>query len=578
MTTNEEEIKKSARLRKIMQVMRKYHFVSNFYHQTNPQAICQALQELGPTFIKLGQRLSTRPDLVSPAYIKELRHLQDQVKADSFATVEQTFEEETGKKINEEFASFAEKPFASASIGQVHHATLKDGTPVVVKVQHPEVGKLVNTDLALLRKAVVLFKYVPQDIAVVDLDKVIDELSTSLLSEVNTLEEAKNGEEFYTLNNGDGPILVPKVYMKYCAPKILVNEAMEGKSIRYRFKQSNDNDQETTTVNHEIATTLVNNFLKQVFVDHYFHADPHPGNILIHELRPDESAKQYATTKHHEKTIYNTTISYDQQEALPNYRIIYLDFGMMGRLSPAMANSIANIVITINTKDTRKIGKAVLNVCNRTGEVDENAFYKELGAFIQPYFSTGLGNIDFVKMLYQIVQLCKKNHLQMRGEVTMLIKAFGTLESSVAKLDPEISMLEVAQSFGRRYLKRNFNWRSAVDNNLINFFLASKAMGKMPERINELIDTFVSGDAKVDLQYKNEQRVLKQIERLMNRFMIAIILAAVILGSSLLVQGTPADSHIYRLGVSGYIIAIIIIILLVVTEVIHRWRNWRRKR
>ena len=554
MTTNEEEIKKSARLRKIMQVMRKYHFVSNFYHQTNPQAICQALQELGPTFIKLGQILSTRPDLVSPAYIKELRHLQDQVKADSFATVEQTFEEETGKKINDEFASFVEKPFASASIGQVHHATLKDGTPVVVKVQHPEVGKLVNTDLALLRKAVVLFKYVPQDIAVVDLDKVIDELSTSLLSEVNTLE----------------------VYMKYCAPKILVNEAMEGKSIRYRFKQPAD--QEVTTVNHEIATTLVNNFLKQVFVDHYFHADPHPGNILIHELRPDGSAKQYVTTKHHEKTIYNTTISYDQQEALPNYRIIYLDFGMMGRLSPAMANSIANIVITINTKDTRKIGKAVLNVCNRTGEVDENAFYKELGAFIQPYFSTGLGNIDFVKMLYQIVQLCKKNHLQMRGEVTMLIKAFGTLESSVAKLDPEISMLEVAQSFGRRYLKRNFNWRSALDNNLVNFFLASKAMGKMPERINELIDTFVSGDAKVDLQYKNEQRVLKQIERLMNRFMIAIILAAVILGSSLLVQGTPADSHIYRLGVSGYIIAIIIIILLVVTEIIHRWRNWRRKR
>ena len=343
---------------------------------------------------------------------------------------------------------------------------------------------------------------------------------------------------------------------------------MEGKSIRYRFKQPNDNDQEATTVNHEIATTLVNNFLKQVFVDHYFHADPHPGNILIHELRPDESAKQYATTKHHEKTIYNTTISYDQQEALPNYRIIYLDFGMMGRLSPAMANSIANIVITINTKDTRKIGKAVLNVCNRTGEVDENAFYKELGAFMQPYFSTGLGNIDFVKMLYQIVQLCKKNHLQMRGEVTMLIKAFGTLESSVAKLDPEISMLEVAQSFGRRYLKRNFNWRSALDNNLVNFFLASKAMGKMPERINELIDTLSSLNVRMHL---GSTEGIKS-------FMIAIILAAVILGSSLLVQGTPADSHIYRLGVSGYIIAIIIIILLVVTEIIHRWRNWRRKR
>src|SRR5699024_1271290 len=182
----------------------------------------------------------------------------------------------------------------------------------------------------------------------------------------------------------------------------------------------------------------------------------------IHELRPDESAKQYATTKHHEKTIYNTTISYDQQEALPNHRIIYLDFGMMGRLSPAMANSIANIVITINTKDTRKIGKAVLNVCNRTGEVDENAFYKELGAFMQPYFSTGLGNIDFVKMLYQIVQLCKKNHLQMRGEVTMLIKAFVTIESSVANLHTEISMIVDSYSFDRCYFKHIFIRRSVL--------------------------------------------------------------------------------------------------------------------
>lgn len=577
MTSNEEDIKKSTRLHKIMQVMRKYHFVSNFYHQTNPQEICQALQELGPTFIKLGQILSTRPDLVSPSYIKELRRLQDQVKADDYATVEHTFKEETGKSINDVFASFEKKPFASASIGQVHHATLKDGTAVVVKVQHPEVGALVNTDLTLLRKAVVLFKYVPQDIAVVDLNKVIDELSASLLSEVNTLDEARNGEEFFKLNNGDGPIRVPKVYLKYCAPKVLVNEAMPGKSIRYLFNKDN-NDPKIIKTNHEIAITLVNNFLKQVFVDHFFHADPHPGNILISELPLNNDSEDFTTVRHLEKTINKTTLTYEKQQKLPNYRVVYLDFGMMGHLTPAMANSIANIVITINTKNTRKIGKAVLDVCNRTGEVDENAFYKELGVFIQPYFSTGLGDIDFVKMLYQIVQLCKKNHLQMRGEVTMLMKAFGTLESSVARLDPEISMLEVAQSFGRRYLKRNFNWRSALDNNLINLFFAGQATSKMPAKINELIDTFVSGDAKVDLQYKNEQRVLKQIERLMNRFMIAIILAAVILGSSLLVEGTSPHSHIYRLGVSGYIISIIIIILLVLTEAIHRWRTWRKKR
>lgn len=574
MANQDEIIKKSTRIKEIMRVMRKYHFISNFYHQTDPQAICQALQELGPTFIKLGQLLSTRPDLVSPSYIQALRHLQDQVKTDSYETVTKTFYEETGKEIEEVFASFDRQPFASASIGQVYHARLRDQTPVVVKIQHPAVSQLVNTDLALLRQAVSLLKYVPQDFVVVDLNKVIDELGSSLLSEVNTMTEAKNGVEFYQLNNGDGPIRVPQVYLEYCAPKVLVNEAMVGKSIRCRF-DTNGQSSAFVQENHGIAVTLVHNFLKQVFIDHYFHADPHPGNILFHQLGPEEGG--FTTVKHHQRQIHHTTLTYDQQKALPNYRLIYLDFGMMGRLTPAMADSIAKIVMMVNTKDSRKIGRAILNVCNRTGLVDENAFFKQLGAFLQPYFSMGLGQIDFVQMLYQIIQLCQQNNLQMRSEVTMLIKAFGTLESSVAKLDPKISMMEVAQSFGRQYLRQHFDWRSTIDQGMLNLLLAGQATSKLPEKMNDLVDTLVSGDAKIDLQYKDQNRVLKQIERLMNRFMVAIILAAIILGSSLLVEGAPPDSHVYRLGVGGYLISIVIIVLLVVTEVWHRWRHRKRR-
>lgn len=575
---NNDELKKSTRLREIVQVIRKYHFVSNFYHQTNPENIRQTLQELGPTFIKLGQIMSTRPDLVSPAYIKELRRLQDQVKADNFITVQQTFTKETGKKIADVFDDFDPQPFASASIGQVHHAKLKDGTPVVVKIQHPEVETLVSTDLALLRKAVSLLKYVPKDITVVDLKKVIDELGSSLLSEVNTLDEAHNGQEFYQLNNGDGPIMVPQVYIKHCAPKVLVNEAMPGKSIRHLFEGPvvTSPDDPVAKKRRQVALTLVNNFLKQIFVDHFFHADPHPGNILIRELAPGEN-NDLATTKQVEKSLGNMTVGYQRQESLPAYRIIYLDFGMMGRLTPALANNIAQVVIAINTQDVRKIGRAVLNICNRTGEVDETKFFKELGAFIQPYFSAGIGNIDFANVLYQIIQLCQGNHLQIKSEVTLLIKAFGTLEGTIAKLDPSLSMMEVAQDFGRHYLMRNFNWRTAVNNNLMNLLFASQATAKMPEKINELIDTFVSGDAKVDLQYKDQKNVLKQLERLMNRFMIAIILAAVILGSSLLVEGSTSHPHIFRLGVTGYSISLVIIGLLIVSELIHRWRDWRNK-
>ena len=232
------EIKKGQRLREIMQMMRDHHFLSNFYHQKNPEEIYAALQELGPTFIKMGQILSTRPDLISPVYVKTLRQLQDQVKADPFSSVQQTFKEQTGYDIDEVFASFDKQPFASASIGQVHHATLKDGTPVVVKVQHPAVSQLVNTDIALLRRAVKLLKYVPNEMTVVNLDRVLDELSRSLLSEVNTMNEVHNGEEFYRLNNGDDIVTVPKVYTKYCAPQILVNQTMVGKSVRHLFKEN----------------------------------------------------------------------------------------------------------------------------------------------------------------------------------------------------------------------------------------------------------------------------------------------------------------------------------------------------
>ena len=574
------EIKKGQRLREIMQVMRGHHFLSNFYHQKNPEEIYAALQELGPTFIKMGQILSTRPDLISPAYVKTLRQLQDQVKADPFSSVQQTFKEQTGHDIDEVFASFDKQPFASASIGQVHHATLKAGTPVVVKVQHPAVSQLVNTDIALLRRAVKLFKYVPNEMTVVNLDRVLDELSRSLLSEVNTMNEVHNGEEFYRLNNGDDIVTVPKVYTKYCAPQILVNQTMVGKSVRHLFKE-NFKGEETPEVLAQrkyIANVLVKNFMKQVFVDHFFHADPHPGNILIHELDPASQAQPAMKTTHqHQVQVGNTNLSYHQETPLPPYRIVYLDFGMMGTLTPAMADGIANVVLAITTKNVRRISQAVLAICNQTGPLDEPVFTKELGSFIRPYLAMGVGEIDFSTMVYQIVQLCQKNHLQMKPEVTLLIKAFGTLESTVARLDPDISMMEVARPFGLQYLKRKFKWRDSLDDQLIGLVTTAQETAHLPDRINATLETIANGDAQVNFKLKGQDRLIKQIERITNRFLIVIILAAVILGSSVLVEGSSQHPHIFRLGVIGYSISLVVILALVLSELGHRWKNWRNK-
>lgn len=574
------EIKKGQRLREIMQVMRRHHFLSNFYHQKHPEEIYAALQELGPTFIKMGQILSTRPDLISPAYVKTLRQLQDQVKADPFSSVQQTFKEQTGHAIDEVFASFDEQPFASASIGQVHHATLKDGTPVVVKVQHPAVSQLVNTDIALLRRAVKLLKYVPNEMTVVNLDKVLDELSRSLLSEVNTMNEVHNGEEFYRLNNGDDIVTVPKVYTKYCAPQILVNQTMVGKSVRRLFKENFKGPEtpELTAKRKYIANVLVKNFMKQVFVDHFFHADPHPGNILIHNLDPaSQDQPTMKITHQHEVQVGNTDLSYHQETPLPPYRIVYLDFGMMGTLTPTMADGIANVVLAITTKNVRRISQAVLAICNQTGALDEPAFTKELGNFIRPYLAMGVGEIDFSTMVYQIVQLCQKNHLQMKPEVTLLIKAFGTLESTVARLDPDISMMEVARPFGLQYLKRKFKWRDSLDDQLIGLVTTAQETAHLPDRINATLETIANGDAQVNFKLKGQERLVKQIERITNRFLIVIILAAVILGSSIIVEGSSQHPHIFRLGVIGYSIALVVILALVISELSHHWKNWRNK-
>lgn len=569
-----EKISQTHRLKEIMGILRQHSFISNFYHQTRPDEILATFQELGPTFIKLGQLLSTRPDLVSPEYIKALRTLQDKVPADDYETVAQIFENETGQTIDQTFKDFDKVPFASASVGQCHHATLPDGTKVVVKIQHPAVNQLIKVDLALFKKAIRLLKYVPGDLSVVDLDAVMDQLASSLLNEVNTLKEAQNGVKFYDLNNGDGIIEVPKVYMKYCYPKILVNEAMQGKSIKYLVSAPLPDDPqkaaELKQVRKNIAQVLVQNFIKQVFEDRFFHADPHPGNLLFYQV--NEQQTSYKPVRDYTRQFGDTTVHFSTAQALPPYRLVYLDFGMMGTLSAPMADGIAAIIVALTSKDNYRISRAVLNVCNRTGEVDEQKFIREFGTFIRPYLSAQLANIDIAKMLYSITQLCRDNHLQLRPEVTLLFKAFGILEGTVAKLDPSLSMLEVAKPFARDYFKRHFNLKEMVNEHLWTAYNSLEAVGRLPEKVERTLDQVTTGEARVNLHYIGQKKVLTKIDQLLNRLLIVIMLASLILSSSILVVGSR-DRFIYRLGVIGWLFAIIVALVLIVSTIRKRWRN-----
>ncbi|EHS87025.1 2-octaprenylphenol hydroxylase [Limosilactobacillus gastricus PS3] len=561
------------RLLQIISVLKKYSFISNFYRQTNPDQIRQALEELGPTFIKLGQILSTRPDLVSPALINELQQLQDKVKADDYEVIAQIYEEQTGQTIAENFASFEETAFASASIGQCHHATLLDGTPVVVKIQHPDVSTLVQVDLNLFRRAVKMLKYVPNDgKSVVDLPQVFDQLSTSLMNEIDTLHEVKNGERFYDLNNGQGVFVVPQVYPNESSTKVLVDQAMTGDSIKQLFASeehplSTDEQARNTAIGHQ----LVENFIKQVFTDHFFHADPHPGNILYRPVTSSDQPNVSIDTK--TKTFNHLEFEYQKASELPPFRLIYLDFGMMGTLSNELADGIANIIIALVQKDIYKVSQAVLAVCNRTGQVDEQQFNQQFGIFIRPYLNQGLGDIDFGTMVFEITRLCQTNHLQMKPEVTMLMKAFATLEGTVAKLDPTISMMAVARPFAKKYLKEHFNWRESLGDASLAMYSSLESLSKLPNQVNRLMTILASGEQQFNFHYQGQDKVLKSLHKMVNQLATVIVIAAVIMGSSIMVVGSSDHPFIHDFGIWAYVIAIFIVVIMMISWL---WKSWRK--
>ena len=563
------------RLLEIVHVIREHDMLSNFIRQKNPEEIRLGFEELGPTFIKIGQILSTRPDLVSPAYTHEFSKLQANVQIDPYSTVEQTFKEQTGQEIDDVFAEFDKDPFASASIGQTHRALLKDGTTAVVKIQHPKVQELVKTDMSLFEKAVNISKIGPE-IGAVDPEEIFNEIKDALFTEINTEIEIKNGQEFYNLNNNDGVITVPRTYSEVSAQKILVTGYMPGESIKYYMQEPlSKNQQQAKQQKQErkdVAQALVRNFVKQIFVDNFFHADPHPGNILFHRLDPKDVKEQNKVAQFQRKTRGKKT-TLTAEDDLPNYRITYLDFGMMGRLTPNLVDGIIQIVLALNTKDTRTIGKAILSICNRTGKVDQEKFFEELALFLQPYMQMGLGQVDVASLLFDTIGLCRDNNLQAKSEVTLLVKSFASLEGIVAELDPDMEMMDVARPFAKEYLINHFNWKKQLEDSSLDLMQSVHSLPKIPLKLEQLINLFTNGQTKLNISLKGQEALFVNFGKIVDRLVSAIILAALILGSSLLVQGSAQHPAIYKLGVVGYIISFIVIVLMVLDSLWIRFKH-----
>ncbi|MCD5010891.1 ABC1 kinase family protein [Enterococcus durans] len=574
-----------SRLAEIIKIFIKYNVVPNFVQQKNPEQVKTAFEELGPTFIKIGQMLSVRDDLLSTKFTKTFKTLQDSVPSDSYLTVKKTIESELDLLIEDIFEEFTKAPFASASMGQAHHAKLKNGDTVVVKVQHPNIAEEIMLDLQLFERALPLIKYIPET-SVVDLNGVLQEVRRSLTNELDFFKESKNGVLFYEKNDHWQEIRSPKIYEAFCSKKVIVMEAMPGENLNHLMNITADEPPliegyDNQQLKQSIAKLLVENFMKQVFDDGFFHADPHPGNILFHLLTPDElSHSQTTETKKRQKEFHSisvTATSRITKQAAP-YTLNYIDFGMMGQLSLTLRQRLTEAVIALYTKDNYRIEKAVLRLCQQEGSFDESNFHQELATFLEQYTDSPIEEIEIQEVFTQIVVICHQNNLQFDRDITLLLKAFSTLEGVIRVLDPEMSLMEIATPFAQNYFFTHLEIEEMLKKTGLDLLSGLKTAPKLPQQLHHLLEIWTSGQGKVNLEIKKQEDLLSRIENMVNRIVFGVILAALIVGASLLVQAAPDDRFnvISILGICTYAIAALVIIFLAIDSLIQLYKKRKK--
>lgn len=574
-----------SRLAEIIRVFINYNVVPNFVQQKNPEQVKKAFEELGPTFIKIGQMLSVREDLLSSTFTQTFKTLQDSVPSDTFSTVKKTIETELSLSLSDIFDDFSKSPFASASMGQAHRAKLKNGDAVVVKIQHPNIAEEIRLDLQLFERAIPLIKYIPET-SVVDLKGVLQEVKRSLINEMDFLKESQNGEQFYQKNNGWKEIRSPKIYDAFCSKKVIVMEEMSGKNLNHLMNAENKTETFITGIQNkqlkqEVAKLLVENFMKQVFDDGFFHADPHPGNLLFHVLTKEEQTQASRKTETvHEKEFgsFAFRASTSAEDPVAPYTINYIDFGMMGHLSAGLRQKLTQAVLALYTKDAYRIEKAVLRLCQQEGSFDESRFHQELTSFLEQYYDSPIDEINLQEVFTHVVTICHQNNLQFDRDITLLLKAFGTLEGVIRVLDPEVSLMEVASPFAQHYFLTHLDVEDTLKQSGLDLLEGMKAAPKIPQQLHHLLEMWTSGQGKVNLELKKQDKLLSRIESMINRLVFGMILAALIVGSSLLVQAAPVENAevVSLLGIFTYAIAAFVIIFLAIDALIQMYKKRKK--
>jgi ubiquinone biosynthesis protein len=489
------------------------------------------LEDLGPTFIKIGQIMSLRPDLLPPSLVKELSKLQDQAATVDFKLIRGIAEKSMGSRIEDLFSDFNPVPFAAASLCQVHKAVLRnEGISVAVKVRRPGIKKKIEVDLDILEAVADRLHDRSNELKIYDLPNLLKVTRRNLLKELDFNREARN---IKIARSYDSDVYVPKVYMDYCSDRVLVTEFIDG----LKLSEIEDNHIGDP---HDIARLGLNTAIKQILDDGYFHADPHPGNLI-----------------------------YSKDKGL-----CLLDWGMVGRLTERDRYDLIDLIKAIVEKDSGLLMENLLRITVKERDVDDRALERELAENLDLFFSGPIKDLNIGHLLLAIVDMLREYRLKLPPDLVIMIKALVTAEGTARQVYPQLNVISEAEGYvskiaSKRY-KAEILWHG-IKRGLIKLMSLQK---DIPARFFKIADKIERDELGIRFRHENLESLNHTLENISNRIAFSVIIAALIIGSSMIIT-TGIGPFIFgfpALGIIGYLISSLLGLWLIV--IIIRTRKY----
>ncbi|MDH5232130.1 MAG: AarF/UbiB family protein [Gammaproteobacteria bacterium] len=483
-----------------------------------PERVLRVLQELGPTFVKLGQVLSTRIDLFPPDWIEAFERLQDDVASLPYEQIAADIRQALGDEPDNLFAKFEKQAFAAASIAQVHKAVLMDGSEVVLKVRRPHIAEQIEKDLRLLARLAEIAENNIEELKRYNPSEIVRQFNQSLHRELDLQTECHYAERI-AKNLNDEHIVIPKVYWQWTSESLNAQAFIHG--IRGRDLDRLNPPRYDKKI---IALRGANAVLSMIIDDGFFHADPHLGNLLI----------------------------------LPHNKIAFIDFGMVGRLSDERRDEITDLLYALVKKKPRGVMKILL-VWNEQATADETRLLDEIDQFLDRYHGLSLKQLDFASLLRDLVRIIRENELVLPPDLALLFKTFIALEGVGRKLDPEFNIVEVATPFLSRAIQKRYRPDALLRRGASEMVDMANDFAELPREAKELLKALRRGGLQVNIDMTRLDHFGHQIDRAASRLTLGIVIAALIIGTAIVTATTP-ETTILGLpawGMVGFIAAIL---------------------